>query len=137
MQQSVVQPINSQRGMAARGDHGHGEFWSRRPFAYFHASKANKKLTHRHERRVLQKQEIRFWEEDERLSFEADMKELSSYFEYEEDAYDEDFDFFDVGGSDDAYYARTRTRQLDNFLAHNEPYYSGCPICGPLGCILD
>lgn len=127
MQQSVVQPINSQRGMAAKGRRGDNEFWTRRPMAFRRSCKANKRMCHRLERRVQQKQEIRFWEEDERLAFEADTKELNDYFDYEE------------SGSDDAYYARERMKaQLnDEFNYHDEPYYSGCPICGPLGCILD
>lgn len=139
MQQSVVQPINSQRGMAAKGGNGQSEFWARRggKLKFYHCNKANKTITHRHERRVEQKQEIRFWEEDERLAFEEDMKEMADFFG-DMEADDEGYSSrFDVGGSDDAYYARTRTRQLDNFLDHNETYYSGCPICGQLGCILD
>jgi len=144
MQQSVVQPINSQRGMAAKGGRGDNEFWTRRPMAFRRSCKANKRMCHRLERRVQQKQEIRFWREDERLAFEADMKELNDFFRYEEDydSFDEDYDSFD-----DAFYTRERMKaQLNDefefefefeFDYHNEPYYSGCPICGPMGCILD
>lgn len=141
MQQSVVQPINSQRGMGAMGRRGDNEFWTRRPMAFRRSCKANKRMCHRLERRVQQKQEIRFWEEDERLAFEADMKELNDYFSGEMEADDEDYSFLygNVGGSDDAHFARERMKaQLeDEFNYHTEPYYSGCPICGPLGCILD
>ncbi len=160
MQQSVVQPINSSRGMAAKGGNGQSEFWSRRgghKLKFYHCNKANKSLAHRYERRVELKQEIRFWEEDERLAFEADMKEMNDFFgDMEADNEDAEayavgmedylkkhgdlyFSKYDVGGSDDAYYERERMKaQLeDEFNYHTEPYYSGCPICGPLGCILD
>lgn len=152
MQQSVVQPINSQRGMAAKGGNGQTEFWARRggkKLKFYHCNKSNKALTHRHERRVEVKQELRFWKEDELLAFEADMKEMKDFFECEEDngAYDyiDDFSSFDARDSNDAYYAREHMKaqlndgcdEFDDFDYHNEPYYSGCPICGPLGCILD
>jgi len=148
MQQSVVQPINSQRGMAARGSRGQSEFWTRRnsgKFTGYHCTAANKALSHRHERRVAQKQEIRFWEEDERIAFEADMKEMNDFFDdMEADEYDPDYDdlyfaTFKYGDLDSDYFTREQLKaQLeDEFNYHNEPYYSGCPICGPLGCILD